>query len=203
MPTYNYPNDGKFHTRFSELTRVTDGSLERLIKERCGEIPTFSGNSTSFGSDRHDGLAQYLKENRELPEVFQMYIPERKLAINPDWVEKHLAVEMWPGIVIHGTPDCFGPEWVIDFKTTSRDAKAYTSSPQVTFYAWLLRPYGFTIKKAYYLCEIWDKERTTIYEYDVAEKEITEEKIIAVEAWAKERAHRFKEAYENYEPVWV
>ena len=196
--TYDYPNDGKLHTRFSELVRCTDGQIERVLAERNGDQASFSSNITYFGDIRHEMLKEYIQENGKIPEKFGV-----KLSCKPDRAEKHIAVEVFPNVVIHGTPDCFGNEWIADFKTTSRTEKAYSASKQVLFYAWLLSFYGLKIEKGYYLCEIWDKERTKILDYKSHQFEVDSAEFDELVLWTQERVERLKSAIKGYQPVEV
>lgn len=179
---YQYPNDNKLHTRFSELSKCTPGQIQRVIDERNGDLAPFENEITYFGEKRHEMFSKYIKENGHLPKQFGL-----ELECKPDQSERHIACEVAPQLVIHGTPDAFGADWVIDFKTTTKP-EAYVNSKQCTFYAWLLGIYGLEIKKVYYLCEVWNLERDKILEYKVHEKEITPEDIEEVKEWALDRA---------------
>lgn len=198
MPNYDYPKDGKLHTRFSELVRCTDGQIDRVLAEREGDQTPFSSNITFFGDVRHEMLKEYIQKNGKIPDKFGI-----NLKCEPERAEKHIAVEIWPDVVIHGTPDCFGEDWIADFKTTSRTEKAYKASKQILFYAWMLSFYGLKIEKGYYLCEIWDLERTKILDYKPYPFPIDPAEFEELKHWAWERVKRLRKAIKGYQPVEV
>lgn len=198
--TYNYPKDGKLHTRFHELLRCTDGQIDNVIAERFGDLAPFENDITYFGTKRHEMLEKYIKENNELPKQFKKLCEEKgiELEVNGKQVEKEICCEMFNGVVIHGTPDLFGSDWIVDFKTTTRP-ESFSANKQTLFYAWLFQPYGLKITKSYYLMEIWNLERDKILGYDVIEKEITQEAIDKINDWALERARTLYKAVKTYE----
>ena len=191
--TYNYPNDGKLHTRYSELTRCTVGQIDKVIMERNGELSPFENEITYFGEKRHEMFNKYINENKCLPKQFGL-----ELDCKPEQAERHIACEVAPQLVIHGTPDAFGADWIIDFKTTTKP-DSFSASRQTTLYAWLLSIYGLDIKKTYYLCEIWNLERDKILGYKVIEKEVTPESIEEVKKWTLERSRLLYKTIKLYE----
>lgn len=191
--SYDYPNDGKLHCRYSELKKCTIGQIDKVIQERNGKLAPFENEITYFGEKRHEMFSKYIKENGHLPKQFGL-----DLECKPEQSERHIACEMAKNLVIHGTPDAFGGDWVIDFKTTTKP-EAYINSKQCTFYAWLLGVYGLNIKKVYFLCEIWNPERDKILGYKVHEKEITEDDIAEVKEWALDRARLLYKSIKLYE----
>lgn len=206
MAEYNYPKDGKIHTRYSELVRCTPGQIEKVVAERMGDIIPFSNDIMDFGTERHQILSDYIIKNNKLPKHFAKELKTKydlELEIKGDQSERHIAVEMFKGIVIHGTPDIFGKDWIIDFKTTTRGKEAYINSKQNIFYAWLLSIYGLKIKRAFYLCELWNKERNEILGYESHDKEITEIDKDEIKKWAWERAKLLKSAIKHYQKVEV
>jgi len=199
MAEYNYPNDGKLHTRFSELTRCTPGQIERVVAERMGDDNRYTNEIMEFGTVRHEKLAEYIKKNSQLPPRFNL-----DLKCEPENAERQIAIEMFPNVVIHATPDVFDTDWIADFKTTTGDGKNYGSSKQVTFYAWLLSFYGYDIKTVYYLCERWDKERTKIIEYpEPIKKEVDKEIFNDLREWTLGRVHLLQTTLRYYQKVEV
>jgi len=190
---YNYPEDNKLHTRYSELVKCTVGQIDKVIEERNGELAPFENEITYFGEKRHEMFSKYIKEKGELPKNFGL-----NLTCKPEQSERHIACEVAPDLVIHGTPDAFGEDWVIDFKTTTKP-DAYINSKQTTFYAWLLSIYGLEIRKVYYLCEIWNIDRDKILGYKVHEKELTPQDLEDVREWALERARLLYKTIKLYE----
>lgn len=191
---YQYPNDDNLHTRFSELQKCTPGSIDNVIRERLGEIGSFQNEITEFGDKRHEMLNEYILKNKKLPPKFGL-----DFVVDPKQANQHLMVEMFPKLVLHGTPDVFGADWVADFKTTTRGKGAYVNSKQCTYYAWLLSVYGLDIKKIYYLCELWNPERTEILGYEMHEKDITPEDIEEVKEWTLTRARLLYQTLKDYE----
>jgi len=190
---YDYPNDNKLHTRFSELVRCTPGQIDKVVEERLGHYAPFENEITYFGEKRHEMFSKYIKENGKIPEKFEI-----DLKCKPEQSERHIACEVAPRLVIHGTPDAHADDWIVDFKTTTRP-DSFSASKQTTFYAWLLSIYGLEIKKTYYLCEVWNLERDKILGYKTIEKEITPEAIEEVKEWALERARLLYKTLKLYE----
>lgn len=192
MATYEYPNDGKFHTRYSELKRCIPSQIDRVIFERINGVHD-SNPYMDFGSKRHEVLAEYLKKNKKFPSEFNL-----DMDINPEWVEREQWIEVWENVVIHFTPDAFGKTWIMDLKTTSRGKSAYTSDKQLFVYAYLLGIKGLKIEKVYYVCEIWDTERTQIQGYEVLEKDVTQEDLQKAEDWLKSKSEFLYEALKEW-----
>ena len=179
---YVYQKDGKLHTRYSELVRCTPGQIEQVIYEREGG-ERFEGEFTEFGVKRHKMFSKYIKQNSKIPEQFGY-----DLKVKPENSEKQMACEVAPELVIHFTPDCFGDNWVGDFKTTHQGRKGFKSSRQQKFYAWLLGILGHEITQSLYFLEIWNKERTEIMGYEVLDDDISKEDINNQLDWVLPRA---------------
>ena len=181
MATYDYLDNGKLHTRFSELVRCTPGQIERVVLDRLHGVD-HTNEFMSFGTMRHEKFAEYLKAKSELPSVFKL-----DLKINPGWVEKSYEIEAFDNVVIHFTPDVHDKTWIGDLKTTSRTAESYKNNKQITFYAWVLGQMGLDITSAFYFLEFWNRERTGCQGYQVIKNEITPESKAQVKTWAIER----------------
>lgn len=182
MPeSYDYKEDDKLHTRYSELRNCTEKGVVRIVERRIHELRE-TNPYTQFGTLRHEVFANFVTTHGKLPKEFGL-----DLDINQNAIEKSYGIEVWENVVIHLTPDLYNKEWVADFKTTTRGAKNYERDKQLIFYAWLLNKLGTNITKGYYLCELWDIERTNIKGYEVMEREITPKDIEEIEYWAKKR----------------
>lgn len=217
MAEYIYPKDGKLHTRWSELVRCTPGQIERVVAERMGHKRPFQNEHMAFGIVRHNRLAREVKKLGKIPPRFNL-----DLEVNPINAEREVAVEMFPGVVIHSTPDIFDNEWIADFKTIILDdkkeenkhyldnledipnARRYKASKQTAFYAWMLSVYGYQIKDLYYLCEVWNHNRTKILGYlKPKHKELDPEIFNELRDWTLGRVHLLKEVLRTYQKVEV
>ena len=187
---YNYPQDGKLHTRYHELAKCTPGQIHVVIAERLGQLQPFENDVTFFGSERHGMFEKYIKANATLPKHFDGLLKSKfglSLDLSTAKSEQEIASEMFNGVVIHGRPDLFGQDWIIDFKTTTNPER-FSSSRQTLFYAWLLQPHGLTITKTYFLFELWNKDRTEILGYECLAKDITDTMLDEINEWALHRA---------------
>lgn len=191
MTDYFYNNDGKIHTRFSDLLRCTSASVQRLLDEREKKVPRYSSTNMDFGTDRHDMWEKEAKQTGKLPEIFG-------LNWKADHIEKEFASELLPGIVVHSRPDvvCLEQEAVVDYKTLCADSyeagcksarSKYHSARQLRFYAFQLGLHNIKIRKAVYLIEIWNKEQTEILGHFSLERPLDLKTISAVLPWARER----------------
>lgn len=182
MPSrYDYEPDDKLHTRFSELRNCTIKGVTKVVFQRLYGVSE-SSPYMEFGTTRHEVFSNFLLTHRKLPKQIPL-----DLEINEDMVERSYAIEVWKNVVIHLTPDIHNTTWVADFKTTTRGAINYKTDKQVVFYAWLLNKLGHKITKGYYICELWDRDRTKIQGYEFLERDITQEDIDGIEDWAKKR----------------
>ena len=204
MPTYSYKNDGRIHTRFSELKMCTigdpekgkHGQIDRLVALMNGDIDPVQTNEMSFGTDRHEYFEEESKRTGKIPECFYEVAGLKDVTL--DHVEKEYAVELAPGVVIHSRPDAVAGSigTIFDYKTV-KDGKdgwqstvkkyVYPSNRQTTFYALMLKFHGIEITRAVYLCEIWDAEYEHILGYDSVERIITAEDLEEVHEWALQR----------------
>ena len=180
MPShYDYKEDNKLHSRYSELRLCTPGGVARVVERRKFQLDE-TNPYTQFGTLRHEVFANYVRSNGRLPEKLGL-----ALEVDKNLVEQSYGVEVWENVIIHLTPDLYNKTWVADFKTTTRGADNYKSDKQLVFYAWLLNKLGNNITKGYYLCELWDIDRIQIRGYETLEREITEKDLENIESWAK------------------
>lgn len=204
---YTYPNDGKYHTRYSEVTNCqTMNSALEVAKKRLGLKPVYDNDITRFGSLRHDMWEEEAKQTKVSPACF-------KEALGLQWgayeTENHRATELFENVVIHFTTDLIGisehtaihedgrvlAASIIDYKTATEHrvdhyTKYYRSQLQLPSYALLLRPHGIIARDGHYLLECWDKERKNLKGY------IHIEKTIALADMAKAK-QMFKKGIQN------
>lgn len=196
MPQYLYAQDGRLHTRFSELRMCTDGQIDRLVDTINGDLPRFENQAMAFGTGRHEMFEVESKRTGKLPACFYEIAGTKDVVI--EHVEKEHTVELAPGVVIHSRPDavCANIKTIFDYKTVvdgkdgwQSTVKKYglPSNRQVKFYALMLGFHGIEINRAVYLCELWDKDYEHIIGYDSVQQNITPEQLESVHEWALDR----------------
>jgi len=188
---YNIKNDGKLHTRFTDLMRATPKQVENIIKEQLGEKERFKNDILTFGETRHNMWQKESEETGMLPIVFREAFPEYK-DLQITHAEKEFATELFKNIVIHSRPDGVNvPEAiVIDYKTMVKGAggaRRYASSKQLPFYSFQLGVHNIRIKKYVYFVEIWNADYTEIVGYEKYEKAVGLMDIAAIKKWAHDR----------------
>lgn len=196
MPTYNYPEDGKVHTRFSELKRCTPGQIDRVISDRAYPETVFdSSDSMMRGTIRHQEFNNEVLITKQIPKCFGDY--DLKVLGS----EEEISNEIFPGIVLHSTPDVYGIDWVGDFKTVTAKVKdgeydldkngdfkfGKPMALQTSVYAVQLGLLGHPIKESYYFHEIWSKN-AEIVGYSTLQSPITDEQIEETYTWLRERS---------------
>lgn len=220
MKQYKIRNDGKLHTRYSELTQCSDAGIVRVLQLRAGELKKFTTTSTAFGSTRHEMFEEDVAETGNVPEVFTHHEVTREEvratgktpyeyqfligSMPVSHCEQSFATELFPGVVIHFTPDEIAAELetIIDTKTMipSEAGKVnpnkYLKSIQLKLYALLLRPHGITIKKGLFLIEQWTRDYKDITDYHVVPQKIGIMEMGEAQAWAKERVSRLQAGIE-------
>lgn len=199
MPTYTYPNDGKLHTRYSELVRCTPGQINRVVMEHFGEMVGFSSDHTGLGTERHKDYAEEMIGTKRLPDCFRKEFPQYEHFV-VDIVEKELKAEVMPGVVLHSTPDAASSTslTIIDFKVTSQEAKRWSASKQILVYAWQLHIRDIPIERSLFLIEQWNPQKTKILRYDVVEREITPDDIAEAYEWICSRCTTLREAIDQH-----
>jgi hypothetical protein len=192
---YTYDeNDGKIHSRFSELLMMTPGQVDRAMEVRLGEREPFESESMKFGTLRHEYFEQETARTGKLPRCFYEIAGLKDVVV--DRTEREFALELAPGFIVHSRPDAYSvsDKTIYDYKTTvdgvrgwQQNVKQYRSSKQIVFYAMMLHYHGIEITRARYLCEIWDSAYENIIGYDMVEREITPDMIAEVRSWALDR----------------
>lgn len=205
MTDYMYKNDGKIHTRYSELKRCTPKQINKLLDERQKLVPRYSSTNMDWGTDRHDMWEKEARRTGKLPEIF-----------NLDWnathIEKEFTTELLPNMIMHSRPDvvCVDEMAVVDYKTLCTDSLSkgrqkarlnYHSASQLRFYAFQLGMHGIKIRKAVYLIEIWNRECTEILGYHTIERELDLKTISEVLPWVRKRLMCLAEAVAAREAI--
>ena len=204
-------SDGKLHTRYSELTQCTDSGITSVLQLRAGLKKKFKTASTEFGSTRHEMFEQDVAETGMVPEVFTHhevtqsevratgktpYEYQFLIGLLPvSHCEQSFATELFPGVVIHFTPDEIASEvrTIIDTKTMIPNEAGkvqpnkYLKSVQLKLYALLLRPHGITIEKGMFLIEQWTRDYSAITDYHVVPQKIGLIEMGEAQAWAAKR----------------
>lgn len=187
-------NDGKLHTRFSDLLRATPKQVERIIKERMKEQKPFESDTLEFGKLRHEMWEKETKETKRIPQCFIDAFPQYDVEVTH--AEEEFATEIFKDIVLHSRPDAVAAKdaIVFDYKTQKRGrggASVYKNSKQLPTYSWQLANHNIRIKKIVYLVEIWnvdeEGEMVDVYDYDFFEKEIKFTDIHDITTWIKPR----------------
>lgn len=192
MADYLYSDDGRIHTRYSELIRCTPGQIDKVIWERKHPESRAQTQSMGFGIVRHEMFEEEGKLINRVPDYFGLDMPLSS-------IEEEFATEILPGIVVHSRPDgvSASTNTIIDYKTVLDGKQGWKSivdsykhtakQRQLKFYAFQLGLHGILIKKGMFLCEIWDAERENILDYKVVEFPIKFTDIAPVLPWVKDR----------------
>lgn len=202
---YQTRNDGKLHTRYTELMACTEGGMERVLDERFGLKKKLELEAFEFGRARHEDLEHETAVTKKVPEYFEV----GELPISH--AEQGFAIEAFPGVVIHFTPDLLSQsEGVIGDYKMVREPEAgwdgkfpslwsmYKDSIQLDFYAWLLTFKKISIKEKLYLGEYWNRDRTEILHHDFVRRPITVVDKGKARAWAIPRIERLMAGIEIY-----
>lgn len=221
MKAYKFDkNDGRLHTRYSELVQCTDSGIVGVLQLRAGLKKKFKTASTEFGSIRHEMFEEDVAETGMVPELFthkevqkeevratgrvphdyQYLIGEMKVS----HCEQSFATELMPGVVIHFTPDEIAKDdcTIIDTKTMIPNAAGkvnpnqYLKSKQLKLYAGLLMPHGFTITRGLFLVEQWDRDYKEITDHHVVPQKIGLKEVGEAQAWAISRIERLQAGIE-------
>lgn len=199
MPTYKYPNDGKLHTRYSELVRATPQQVDKLVQERFNLVGRFENKHMEFGTIRHKSFERESKRTGFLPVVFKEALGRNlKVTAAEYYFETEITID-YDGselpVVIHSTVDAYlKGDHVTDFKVTTQDIDAWGSKQQLVFYAYLLGLHGIPIKRTIFLLEKWNEEKTALVGYTKSEKKLPAWKIKMIKDWIDERVFTLKMA---------
>lgn len=202
---YKHRNDGKLHTRYSELMNCTEAGMERVLEERFGQRQKLELEAFEFGKARHETLEEEGKADNKVPEYFEVgHIPISHAEVS-------FAVEPFPGVVIHFTPDLLAKElyMILDYKMVREPEEGwngkfpslyslYKDSIQLDFYAWLLTFKKIPIKEKMYMGEYWNRDRTEVIHRDFLRKPITVIDKGRARAWAIPRIERLMAGIEIY-----
>lgn len=176
MATYDYPDDGNIHTRYSELSQcLTPAGAYAIAEQKLGIKKRIETAAMRFGTERHKMWEEEGLETGLIPACFADNLDFRRHLVE---AEQHRATEIFKGIIFHFTIDAVIAEPApVDYKTATLSSSGklsvdYTKSLQVPTYALLLRPHGYACKSGYYLIEMWNRERTEIMGYRMVEKKI-------------------------------
>ena len=197
MADYKIADDGKLHTRYSDLIRCTEGSVLTVAREMLVGKKRFTSNITEFGSLRHDMWEQEAKATGRSPECFR----EIGLDFSVTDIEQEYSMEVFPGVVLHSRIDAFADElqYLVDWKTITNegDIKKYRSSKQHLTYGLQKLNKGVITKGAMYVGERWNKERTKLLGYEHIELPYTVADLATFKnGWLKDRAERLVIAVE-------
>lgn len=220
MADYQYKDDGKLHTRYSELIRCTPGQIDRVLQERFEGRTRAETESMIEGTIRHEMLQEYSEKHKTPYHAFGL-----------DWpvshVEHEFATEILPGVVLHSRPDlvCGDVGILPDYKTVldgkhgwQKNLRSYGWRPkldpqgniigsktvesgkqhQLKLYAWQIGMHGILIKRGAFLCEIWNGDRDEILGYQVVEFDITLADMAAALQWVRPRVALLASAIEEY-----
>jgi hypothetical protein len=206
MADYTYAEDGKLHTRYSELVRCTPGQVDKVVLERSGARTRVETDDMQFGIVRHEMWAQEALKTRQPYHAFGLGWPVSH-------VEQEFTTEMLPGVVVHSRLDLLCERLAIlpDYKTVVDGKRGWrqvvgdyrhaTKQRQLNFYAFQVGVHGIRIREGAFLCEIWNHRRDTILGYEVVRFPITSMDIVRVLPWVKQRVAMLAAALEQA-PSW-
>lgn len=173
MPEYSYPDDGKIHTRYTELTGCSVDGVKRVAKQRV-DGHKFSTEATEFGGLRHDMFAEESHQTKRVPKHFASLVDDEVIG----FIEYELAIELADGVIVHSTIDAATTDLatIFDYKTAvcksdepeeltkliKELTAKYQSSKQLHFYAYQISSRGYRVNRGIFLVEVWDKDRTKI-----------------------------------------
>ena len=192
MEGYDYDhNDGKIHTRYTDLVRCTEGQVLKVAEEMLYGKRRFSGSVTDFGRIRHEMFAEESLETGRTPECFR----ELDVELSVRCIEREFEMEVFPGVIVHSRTDAYAPDpkLVVDYKTCSKaeDIEKYKNSRQHLMYALQLMNKGYQVKGALYLGEIWSKDRKKPHGYCQTQVDITIKDLLEFRNnWLKDRCER-------------
>jgi hypothetical protein len=199
MADYLYEDDGKIHTRYSELIQCTAGGIDRVLAQRQNPEARFESDSMKWGTDRHEMWQEETERTGLTPACFAEAHPQ--LAVSH--CEEEFATEILPGVILHSRPDaiCANDETIVDYKTmiagSIAEARikahaAYGRSRQLPTYGFQVGLHNIKIRKAVYLIEVWKRPEPgqapeEILGYVVVKKDLALKDLAANLPWVKER----------------
>lgn len=192
MADYLIADDGKLHTRYSELMRCTPGQIDRVVWERTHPNSRAHTDHMDFGIVRHEMFEEQGRLQGGVPAEFGVDLPLSHF-------EHEFTTEILPGVVVHSRPDGVAADknMIIDYKTVvdgkmgwKKIVESYkheSKQRQLKFYAFQLGLHGIRIRQGAFLCEIWDAPRENILGYRVVVFPIKLRDIAPVLPWVKDR----------------
>jgi len=196
MADYKKENDGKVHTRYTDLTRCTPGSVDKVALEYLGITERYrpTGGPMNFGTMRHEMWQEEAENTGVTPEVFKEFPCEYQVPAT--YIEREFATEIFEGVVLHSRPDVFSkPEaTIVDYKTSISDyettVKHYRASKQHLVYAYQMYAHGIRVDKAVYLIEFWDHDYKKIMGYAKVIVPIRVADLMMIRDWLRVRCER-------------
>lgn len=196
MAEYNYPKDGRIHTRYSELTKCgTAYSAIKQAERKLSRRIERKGDAMAFGTLMHELWREEAQVTGWTPAVFAEHLDFAKpVAVT----ERHLATTPFKDVVIHFTADVITTDGdLVDYKTTGSTVDHYTPAMQLPVYAYLLMPHGYAVRNAHYLIQRWDPERTEIKGYKRHTKKIGVAEMALAKRWLGARVSMLVAAIEH------
>lgn len=142
-----------------------------------------------FGTKRHDEWRDESLKTGRSPKEFKAQ--PISFDVKADLVERELASEVLPNIVLHSRMDFYGEGNLIDFKTTTMDRRramqTYDKSIQLKIYAYQLMIHNYPVDKITYLIEHWTRDYSKQLGYSKVEKDFLPRYIKEAQGWIKRR----------------
>ena len=201
MPSsYEYPKDGKFHTRYSELVNCTPMGVQWVVKKRRAQVNDFENFHMLLGTTRHEECAAESRETGKPASCFFDNCPELNSEYNQVAIEQEIAAEIFPGIVLHSTADFrgFNGCWtMVDYKFSSANPRSFLTTKQHLVYGLQMLARDELCEKFYYAVERWNPEKTEINGHSVVSAKINRNLIMGVKPWLWDRVCTLQEALET------
>ena len=204
MADYSYdPNDGKLHTRYSELAMCTPGNgVKNAVLRRFDMLPRVETEYMAFGTERHEMWAEEALKTGKTAACFGVQFEATH-------IEREFAANVLPSVVMHMRPDVVSEpaQAVIDYKTLFAESydlgkiraeTTYSKSKQLIVYAYILMIFGIRIKRFIFLVEIWNKEQNEILGTHIVERDVSLLEIKSALNWIRVRATLLHAAIEDY-----
>lgn len=196
MAEYSYPNDGRTHTRYSDLVKCTDAAAAiEIAEQNLGIRVRHDSEAMRFGRDRHEQFKEETDRTGLTPQVFKDELGYQfEVEIN----EKTLTSSPFDDVVIWFTIDAVkkGGDRLADYKTSAGNGSEYRSSIQLPIYAFLLLEHKLHPSKGDYLVEQWDKDRTEILGYHLISVDLGLKEYAAAKRWLRSRIGIYRAALE-------
>ena len=155
MADYSYdPNDGKLHTRYSELAMCTPGNgVKNAVLRRFDMLPRVETEYMAFGTERHEMWAEEALKTGKTAACFGVQFEATH-------IEREFAANVLPSVVMHMRPDVVSEpaQAVIDYKTLFAESydlgkiraeTTYSKSKQLIVYAYILMIFAIWVGKKF------------------------------------------------------